>query len=227
LHRRLQRAFNFSNWNPWDVSDVYMERTLTNDVDWIRCGEGLEVYSVGRRQAERDFFGDGIICDDWGYFSAPRTVTQPHFQSGNLVDASPYCDLALLDYVYDNVSAKLVHDFSGRYKELLRDAQKGIVPESLRNRQNDTFVFNSFQLSYVDAQRERFEQLLNEADGSWIDRRGAREALQQLSFGMTSSSTRSVLALMGYLQWKESFLHHCASDEIARDAAFFEARGSA
>ena len=116
--------------------------------------------------------GDGIICDDWGYFSAPRTVTQSHFAAKGLTDASPFCDLPLLDFVYDEVSALLVHDFEGRYKELLRECQKGIVPESLRGRQNDTFVFNSFQLTYVNKAREYFASLLRTVPDGWIDQPG-------------------------------------------------------
>ncbi|MFN3892636.1 MAG: asparagine synthase-related protein [Beijerinckiaceae bacterium] len=224
LHRRLQSAFSVMRWNPWDVSDVNMDRALTNEVGWLRCGEGLEAYSVERRNAERAFMGDGIICDDWGYFSAPRAVTQPHFASRRLTDASPYCDLALMDYVYDEVNVKLIHDFRGRYKELLRDAQRGVAPESLRNRQNDTFVFNSFQMNYVDSQRDRFESLLRSANESWIDPNGVREALQQLSFGMTTSSTRSALSLMGYLQWREAFVNHCASADQSNDVEWFSAR---
>jgi asparagine synthase (glutamine-hydrolysing) len=224
LHRRLQRASSVTGWNPWDVSDVNMQRTLTNDVAWLQCGKGLDAYSSERRQAEKPLVGDGIICDDWGYFSAPRVVTQAHFAQKGLVDASPFCDLPLLDFTYDDVSALMIHDFGARYKELLRDAQKGVVPETLRNRQNDTFVFNSFQMNYVDKQRERFESYLDGVNEAWIDKRGAREALQQLSFGMTTSSTRSVLALMGYLQWKEAFLAHCATHGPNDDASYFEAR---
>lgn len=223
LHRRLQRASSAIGWNPFDVSDVNMQRTLTNEVDWVLCGKGLDAYSIERRAAENPLVGGGIICDDWGYFSAPRVVTQAHFHQKGLMDASPFCDLPLLDFTYDHISALKIHDFGARYKELLRDAQKGVVPESLRNRQNDTFVFNSFQLSYVDKQRERFEDYLNGVDEAWVDKRGAREALQQLSFGMTTSSTRSVLALMGYLQWKESFLSHCATIGHDEDATYFEA----
>lgn len=215
LHRRLQRGFAFARWNPWDVSDVNMERTLTDDVAWVRCGRGLTAYSHERREAEARLVGNGILCDDWGYFSAPRTVTQAHFHQKNLIDASPFCDLGLQDHVYDRVSALMIHDFGGRYKELLREAQKGIVPESLRNRQNDTFVFNSFQMTYVDQSMDRFESLLSGANDAcidtWIDAKGVRLALQQLSFGMTTSSTRSALALMGYLQWKEAFLRRCKS----------------
>jgi asparagine synthase (glutamine-hydrolysing) len=224
LHRRLQRASSVTGWTPWDVSDVNMQRTLTNDVAWLLCGKGLDAYSSERRQAEKPLVGDGIICDDWGYFSAPRVVTQAHFAQKGLVDASPFCDLPLLDFTYDDVSALMIHDFGARYKELLRDAQKGVVPETLRNRQNDTFVFNSFQMNYVDKQRERFESYLDGVNEAWIDKRGARGALQQLSFGMTTSSTRSVLALMGYLQWKEAFLAHCATHGPNDDASYFEAR---
>ncbi|QUS37858.1 asparagine synthetase B family protein [Tardiphaga alba] len=208
LHRALQQSWLSRGWNPWDVSDVSMERTLTSDVPWLRCGRSLTHYSLERHQNETAFAGNGIICDDWGYFSAPRAVTQPHFDSKSLVDASPFCDLPLLDFVYDDVSALLIHDFGGRYKELLREAQKGVVPEGLRARQNDTFVFNSFQMNYVDSEKERLFGLLDEVDEAWIDVKGARYALQQLSFGVTSSSTRSVVALMGYLQWRRSFVAH-------------------
>lgn len=224
LHRRLQRAWPVRGWNPWDVSDVNMERTLTSDISWLRCGKGLAAYTLERHQAEAAIVGDGILCDDWGYFSAPRAVTQAHFRGKSLVDASPFCDLPLLDYVYDQVSARLVHDFRGRYKELLRDAQKGIVPESLRNRQNDTFVFNSFQMDYIHASRDRFEGLLDQAADAWIDGKAARLALEQLSFGVATSSTRSVVALLGYLQWRQSFQRAAANGDA--DDGYFRAQQS-
>lgn len=224
LHRRLQNARPFRGWNPWDVSDVNMERALTDDVPWLRCGKSLADYSRERYLNEANLVGDGIICDDWGYFSAPRAVTQSHFSRKSLVDASPFCDLPLLDYVYDHVSALLVHDFGGRYKELLREAQKGVVPENLRSRKNDTFVFNSFQMAYIDASKDRFHDLLNGVDDAWIDTKAARLALQQLSFGMASSSTRSVTALLGYLQWRRTFLDRCRASEDAIDEGFFRAR---
>lgn len=222
LHRSLQRLWFSRGWNPWDISDVNMERALTSDIPWLRCGRSLADYSLERHQAEIALVGDGIICDDWGYFSAPRAVTQAHFAGKSLVDASPFCDLPLLDYVYDNVSALLVHDFGGRYKELLRDAQKGIVPENLRARQNDTFVFNSFQMSYVDAAKERFADLLDEFDEDWIDVGAVRRALQQLSFGVASSSTRSAMALMGYLQWRRSFLDRATAPESSFNDGVFK-----
>jgi len=222
LHRWLQRSWFSQGWNPWDVSDVNMERTLARDVPWLRCGRSLADYSLERHQAEAAIVGDGILCDDWGYFSAPRAVTQAHFAGKSLLDASPFCDLPLLDFVYNHISALLVHDFGGRYKELLRDAQKGIVPENLRARQNDTFVFNSFQMNYVDAARERFAGLLGETDESWIDIKAARRALQQLSFGVASSSTRSVMALMGYLQWRRSFLDRAARPGNGLNDGFFK-----
>ena len=219
-HRALRAAWPLRGWDPFDVGDVDMERTLTSDVPWLLCGKGLAAYTRERKSAEAAQVGSGIICDDWGYFSAPRAVTQPHFAAKGLIDASPFCDLALLDHMYGEVSALLVHDFASRYKELLRAAQKDIVPEALRNRRNDTFVFNSFQTRYVDASRDRFESLLDGVDEAWIDRAGARLALQQLSFGMASSSTRSVNALLGYLQWRSDFVRHAraASSSAGLDA---------
>jgi asparagine synthase (glutamine-hydrolysing) len=224
IHRPLNRMFAGRSWNPWDVSDVNMRRMLTEAVPWLRCGRSLQTYSKERETWERELVGDGIICDDWGYFSAPRTVTQSHFAAKGLTDASPFCDLPLLDFVYDEVSALLIHDFEGRYKELLRECQKGIVPESLRGRQNDTFVFNSFQLTYVNKARAYFASLLEAAPGGWIDRRAANYALEQLSFGITSSSTRSVMALMGYLSWRRAFTGHAAGGQNV--AGLISARSS-
>jgi asparagine synthase (glutamine-hydrolysing) len=213
IHQRLNQMMGDSGWNPFDVSDVNMRRMLTDKVPWLRCGRTLHEYSTERETRERELVGDGIICDDWGYFSAPRTVTQSHFAAKGLIDASPFCDLPLLDFVYDEVSALLVHDFEGRYKELLRESQRGIVPESLRGRQNDTFVFNSFQLTYVNKAREYFASLLRTAPDGWIDRRAANHALEQLSFGIATSSTRSAMALMGYLGWQQAFMRHRAAGE--------------
>ncbi len=226
LHRRLQRAWPFRGWNPWDVSDVNMERALTSDVPWLRCGKSLADYSRERDLNEAALVGDGIICDDWGYFAAPRAVTQAHFSDKSLVDASPFCDLPLLDYVYDRISALLIHDFEGRYKELLREAQKNIVPENLRNRQNDTFVFNSFQMAYIDASKDQLDDLFCDVEGTWIDVKAARLALQQLSFGMVSSSTRSVMALLGYLRWRRMFLDRCRNPNAIIDDGFFQARAA-
>ena len=211
IHQPLNRMFAGRGWNPWDVSDVNMRRVLTEPVPWLRCGRSLGAYSRERESWERELVGDGIICDDWGYFSAPRTVTQSHFAAKGLIDASPFCDLPLLDFVYDDVSALLVHNFEGRYKELLRESQKGIVPESLRGRQNDTFVFNSFQLTYVNKARAYFASLLKAVPDDWIDHRAANYALEQLSFGITTSSTRSVMALMGYMGWRQAFIGYRAA----------------
>jgi asparagine synthase (glutamine-hydrolysing) len=221
LHRRLNGAFAGRRLNPWDVSDVNMQRMLTDTVPWVRCGKGLRAYITEKDIWEKQQVGDGIICDDWGYFSAPRTVTQSHFAEKDLRDASPFCDLPLMDFVYDKVSALLVHNFEGRYKELLRECQKGIVPEPLRNRQNDTFVFNSFQLQYVNKGRDYFASLLETVPEGWADRRAAAYALEQLSFGMTTSSTRSVMALLGYLSWREAFVRHAGG---GKTTGLFSAR---
>lgn len=215
LHRRLNGAFAGGRFNPFDVGDVAMQRMLTDSVPWLRGGRGLGAYTGERYAHERELAGDGIICDDWGYFSAPRTVTQGHFAAKGLIDASPFCDLPLLDFVYGEVSALLVHDFDGRYKELLRECQKGIVPESLRARASDTFTFNSFLLNYVNKGRAYFDSLLETVSDEWVDRRGAAYALEQASFGMTSSSTRSAIALIGYLGWREAFVRQAAAINVA------------
>ena len=203
---QLARRFAGRRWNPFDVSDVNVHRMLYSPVGWLARGASQERYEIERLQAEQALVGDGIVCDDWGYFAAPRAVTFPHFAHRGLVDASPFCDLRLIDYLYDQVSALLVHDFDGRYKELMREAQKGIVPESLRARKNDMFVFNSFQTAYVGRARDFFVSLLDGAPDGWLDRTAALRALDELEFGLMTSSTRSLVAAFGYLSWRQAFV---------------------
>ena len=215
LYYRMARHTSKWKWDPLDVCDVNQDRLLHAPVTWLRANDRRAEYEDQRRQRERELVGDGIICDNWGYFAATRAVTAPHFARRGLKDASPFCDLRLIDYVYDHVSALLVHDFNGRYKELLREAQKGVVPESLRARANDTFVFNSFQLRYFNQAREYFHALVDDCPAGWIHAPSVRAEIEALQFGLMNASTRSVVALMGYLAWQRAFLRHAAGEWAA------------
>jgi asparagine synthase (glutamine-hydrolysing) len=203
---RLAGMFASRAWNPFDVSDVNISRMLYTPVPWLVRGDEQSQFETEREASEKALVGDGIICDDWGYFAAPRAVTYPHFASRGLIDASPFCDPRLIDYMYTEVSALLVHDFQGRYKEILREAQKGIVPDSLRDRKNDTFVFNAFQMRYLNDNRDYFQSLIAECPNGWIDKPLAQQAFEELGFGLMTSSTRSLVALLGYLRWRQAFL---------------------
>lgn len=215
LYYRLAKHTANWAWNPLDVCDVNLDRLLHAPVPWLRSDASRSDFEDQRRQTERELVGDGIICDNWGYFSATRAVTFPHFSRRGLMDASPFCDLRVIDYVYDHVSALRVHDFNGRYKELLREAQRGVVPESLRARSNDTFVFNSFQLRYFNQAREYFHSLVDHCPAGWIDKPSVRAEIEALQFGLMNSSTRSVVALMGYLSWQQSFIRHAGTERAA------------
>jgi asparagine synthase (glutamine-hydrolysing) len=206
LYYRLANRFATKVWNPFDVSDVNIHRMLYTPVPWLVRGHEQERFEIERQASEKSLVGDGIICDDWGYFAAPRAVTYPHFAAKGLIDASPFCDPRLIDYMYNEVSALLVHDFRGRYKEILREAQKGIVPDSLRDRKNDTFVFNAFQLRYLNEHSDYFQGLIGDCPPEWIDRGQAQRAFEELSFGLMTGSTRSLVALLGYLRWRRAFL---------------------
>jgi asparagine synthase (glutamine-hydrolysing) len=210
LYYRMANFFATKAWNPFDVSDVNIHRMLYTPVPWLRRGSEQERFEVERQASEKLLVGDGIICDDWGYFAAPRAVTYPHFATRGLIDASPFCDPRLIDYMYNEVSALLVHDFRGRYKEILREAQKGIVPDSLRDRKNDTFVFNAFQSRYLNDHSDYFKNLIAECPPGWIDNGLAHRAFEELGFGVMTGSTRSLVALLGYLRWRQAFLSAAA-----------------
>ncbi len=207
LFYKLAKPFATRRFNPMYVGDVNLHRTLYEPVPWLPASASQEEFEAERLEAETRLVGNGIICDDWGYFSASTAVAAPHFEPRAIVDASPYCDLRLIDFVYGKVSALLVHDFSegARYKELLREAQKGIVPDDLRARKNDMFVFNSFLGDYMRKGREDLLSLLDEVPDGLVDLGGARRAFEELAFGVMNSSTRSLIALFGYLIWQRAF----------------------
>jgi asparagine synthase (glutamine-hydrolysing) len=213
IYYQLASVFAGKSWNPFDVSDVNISRMLYTPVPWLVRGNEQSRFETERQASEKALVGDGIICDDWGYFAAPRAVTYPHFASRGLIDASPFCDPRLIDYMYTEVSALLVHDFQGRYKEILREAQKGIVPNSLRDRKNDTFVFNSFQMRYLNENRDYFQSLISECPYGWINKPLAQQAFEELGFGLMTSSTRSLVALLGYLRWRQAFLKAVSSQK--------------
>jgi asparagine synthase (glutamine-hydrolysing) len=210
---RLAGMFAGRAWNPFDVSDVNIHRMLYTPVPWLSSSGEQSRFEIERQDSERVLVGEGIICDDWGYFAAPRAVTYPHFASRGLIDASPFCDLRLIDYMYNEVSALLVHNFRGRYKEILREAQKGIVPDSLRDRKNDTFVFNAFQMRYLNENQDYFHSLIADCPNGWIEKTLAHQAFEELGFGLMTSSTRSLVALLAYLRWRQAFLKTVSSNK--------------
>lgn len=206
LFYAMAKPFAGRGFDPMYVADVNLHRSLYEPVPWLPASAHQEEYEDERKAAERRLVGDGIICDNWGYFTASRAVAGPWFDRRGLSDASPFCDLRLIDFVYDHVSALLVHDFEGRYKELLREAQKGIVPDALRARKNDMFVFNSFMADYLEAGREELVAMLDEVPAGFVDPRGVREAFEKLRFGVMNSSTRSLIGLFGYMAWRRAFI---------------------
>lgn len=204
-YHRLAAPFTGRSFDPTWVGDVNVHLQLRAPVPWLARAAAHEAFERERRALETARVGDGVVCDDWGYFAAPRAIAGPFFAAKGLADASPYCDLRLVDFVYDEVSALLVHDFRGRYKELLREAQRGVVPDDLRARANDMFVFNAFLTDWLDASADAVPGLLDELPAGWIDRAEVARAFEALRFGAMTASTRSVVALVGYAAWLRAF----------------------
>ncbi|MBK6694881.1 MAG: asparagine synthase [Myxococcales bacterium] len=221
-YRKLVRPFAGRRLNPFYVGDVNPDWEVRSTVPWLRGGEmasaeGLERVESLRLAADARLIGDGIVCDDLAYLAASTAVYAPFMAPKQIREESPYCDLPLMDYVYGEISVHLVHDFRGRYKELLRVAQEGIVPEELRNRAHDTFVFDSFRSDFLKKNHAAFVDLMASSDalrdqgtapwvdGPWVDRRGLAESFEQLTFGVQTSATRAVLTLLGYLVWWRDF----------------------
>ena len=199
-YHRLAAPFTGRSFDPTWVGDVNVHLQLRPSVARPRGGTRPSSASDGPQTAR---VGDGVVCDDWAT-SRPPGVAGLLRREG-LADAPPYCDLRLVDFVYDEVSALLVHAFRGRYKELLREAQRGVVPDDLRARANDMFVFNAFLTDWLDASADAVPGLLDELPAGWIDRAEVARAFEALRFGAMTASTRSVVALVGYAAWLRAF----------------------
>jgi asparagine synthase (glutamine-hydrolysing) len=212
LHLGAAAPFSRLAVNPFAADDVSMDRALTGGVAWLRAPDGQGALALRERledehaAADARLIGDGIVCDDLGYLSATRFVDGPFTDPRAVTVESPFCDLRLLDFVYDEVSLHLVHDFDARYKELLRAAQEGIVPDGLRARQSDTFSFDASRDRLLADNKDAVRELFASPDlDAWLDRAGAARALAELEFGVQSSSTRALLAAAGYLVWWRDF----------------------
>lgn len=212
VYFRLASPFAGRAYNPLSVGDVNLDWELRKpEIPWLRTasplGDVVARIDVERREADERLVGDEVVFDDLGYFAGGRMVAGPWFDPKGIDEASPFCDLGLTDTVYGAISAHLVHDFDARYKEVLREAMRDIVPEDLRGRTSDTFAFDAFRNDFFAQNRDTLEGLLlrTAEDSEWVSRSEAKKAFEQLSFGLQTSATRAVLALLGYALWRRDF----------------------
>ena len=106
-----------------------------------------------------------------------------------------------------------MHDWKSPYKNLLREAQRGLLPEKVRNREKNEFYFDGFLGALLRDNRDMLYDLLSAPDLPLdvnLSKESFLTSLEELIMGVTSNSTMKLLVLISYLTWwrdfqKESF----------------------
>jgi hypothetical protein len=120
----------------------------------------------------------------------------------------PFYDLRLLRFVFEKVSWHLIHDWRTPYKHVLREAQKGTVPEATRNRKKNEFHFDGFFQTLFEQNEDYIRSLFQSGDVdrfSFIDKSELQKTVDKRFFGINNNSTRALISLLFYLIWLQTF----------------------
>jgi len=203
--------------NPLKIDELAPEITKADRVSWfLEDGRALSANSLFRRlQAtevlENRFFEPELPHSNLNYLVAPQYVIQPYLESLGVQYIHPFCDSRMIDFVYNEIPYGLIHDFSRPYKNLLREAMKGITPETVRNRKRDEFSFDGYFFSFLKTNEDFLRGLIEEASrefSGWVDRKAIFQSFESMLFGVATNSEIKLSRLMSYLVWKRNFNHY-------------------
>ena len=203
--------------NPLKIDELAPEITKADRVSWfLEDGRTLSANSLFRRlQAaeflENRFFEPDLPHSNLNYLVAPQYVIQPYLESLGVQYIHPFCDSRMIDFVYNEIPYGLIHDFSRPYKNLLREAMKGITPETVRNRKRDEFSFDGYFFSFLKTNEDFLRGLIEEASrefSAWVDRKAIFQSFESMLFGVATNSEIKLSRLMSYLVWKRNFNHY-------------------
>jgi asparagine synthase (glutamine-hydrolysing) len=88
-----------------------------------------------------------------------------HASRHNLELRNPYRDRRLVEFMLSVPAHQLYN--SGGYKFILRNAMKGVLPESVRCRQQPTSLLPLFKRGFLEREQARVQAILNDEDGLW------------------------------------------------------------
>lgn len=225
-HRNLFNACRAWFLNPFNAEDLNLGTQSLETLAWLRDPSTLAdrqqaAVDEDRQTARRLFGREAGIRPDLSYLAAPHFMTDPYFQPKSIHYTSPFCDPRLLRFVTSQVSWHLIHDYGRPYKNLLREAQKGTVPEKVRTRKKNEFNFNGYLSQMLRTNRPYLIGLLNGIEETGLDifaKEHLAGAFNELMFGKTSTSARKIIFLLGYLIWLRDFKQHCREFQAAEVA---------
>ena len=150
----------------------------------------------------------GVSKLEFSYLAVPQMTSDPYLNPRGARSAHPYFDSRVIEYTLRDVSWDLVHDWKSPYKNLLREAQRGILPEKVRNREKNEFYFDGFLGALLRDNRNMLYDLLSAPDlpiDVSLSKKNLLTSLEELIMGVTSNSTMKLLVLIAYLTWWRDF----------------------
>jgi hypothetical protein len=203
--------------NPFKIDELAPHLTRHDRITWISTGQRfsspknlIALHQEGREEARR-FFSDTIPQPNLNYLVAPHYVLGPYLEPLNVKYTHPFCDSRVIEYVMRQIPTLKIHDFSTPYKNLLREAQKGITPEEVRLRKRDEFSFDGYYYSLLKKNSEILRNILEEGineSSNWIEPSTLRRSFESMCFGSFTNSEVTLSRFLSYFIWKKNFLRH-------------------
>lgn len=196
--KAFRNTFSRLKYNPFSVEDLVPLGPGSAVADWMTPAMKKYLDSQPVEFGKMDF----------SYLPYANAVMGPYLDQEGIAYIHPYVDSRFIHHVREKLSGHLIHDFDAPYKNLLRQAQKGRVPESVRNRTKNEFHFDGFHAKVLAKNIRFYRQLLQEPlpiGQELIDQKQISVALEQLQFGIGSPTTYLLTRLIAYLVWWRNF----------------------
>lgn len=182
---------------------------------WLKTGgafparwELLKLFELGD-MIHRPYFGDCLAKPNLYYLAAPNVVWGGHLGATNIWQVHPFCHSRLITASFKDMSWHLIHDWSVLYKQALREAQKGILPEDLRLRKRDDFSFDGFFLRFLRKNRDDLYELARQTSPlleDHFDLNQFDETFEQNVFGVQNIQTQKLNRFLAYGVWARQFM---------------------
>jgi len=214
LRLGLTKLGRFGEYNFFATEEISDYQRNFEPIGWLETGRSLnsmrkteDILSLGR-SLEKRFFYDCLAHPNLYYLAAPELVWGPYLGALDIWQLHPFCDSRLITATHNEISWHLIHDWKSLYKQVLREAQAGILPESVRTRPKDDFGFDGFFLRLLRANQDnlletglKYSHLL----GEHFNLKEFDATFQRNIFGVQNIQTQKLNRYLAYAQWAQGF----------------------
>lgn len=208
-------GFKFSSsYRPFIPEELGDSLRHFQPIPWLKIGKSFRSRCEVNKNFEqadeihRRYFKDCLANPNLYYLSAPDVVWGGELGEGNIWQMHPFCDRRLISASFKDISWHLIHDWKSLYKQTLREAQSGIMPEDLRLRKRDDFSFDGFFLRFLRKNRGPLYQMALETskllDGHF-DAEQFETTFEQNIFGVQTIETQKLNRFLAAAVWNHGF----------------------